>query len=95
VQRDAIMEAAKIAKLNVLRILNEPIAATIAHGLHQSQTESSRVLVFDFGVQTLDVSLLDYNNGIFKVMASAVDTHLGRDDLLDILVQDCVQDFEF
>jgi L1 cell adhesion molecule like protein len=79
-QRQATKDAGAIAGLNVLRIINEPTAAAIAYGLDlDSKTEQS-VLIFDLGGGTFDVSLLNIDDGIFEVMATAGNTHLGGED---------------
>ena len=93
-QRNSTMTAGRIAGLNVLRILNEPTAAAMAYGLDKKNQGSSNVLVFDHGGGTFDVSLLTINNGIFTVLATAGDTHLGGEDFDSILVNDCIEDFE-
>ena len=77
-QRQATKDAGTIAGLNVMRIINEPTAAAIAYGLDKSAEKGSKnVLIFDLGGGTFDVSLLNINNGIFSVLATAGDTHLG------------------
>ncbi|PNX67695.1 heat shock protein 70 kDa, partial [Trifolium pratense] len=70
------MDAALIAGLNVLRIINEPTAAAIAYGLDKKATGECRVLIFDLGGGTFDVSLLSIDTPIFEVMATVGDTHL-------------------
>ncbi|MGH7867946.1 MAG: molecular chaperone DnaK, partial [Candidatus Dormibacteraceae bacterium] len=77
-QRQATKNAGQIAGLNVLRIINEPTAASLAYGLERKQNET--VLVFDLGGGTFDVSILDVGDGIFHVKATNGDTHLGGDD---------------
>jgi len=78
-QRQATKDAGQIAGLNVMRIINEPTAAAIAYGLDK-QAEKN-ILVFDFGGGTFDVSLLTIDNGVFEVVATSGDTHLGGEDL--------------
>ncbi|MBX2885435.1 MAG: Fe-S protein assembly chaperone HscA [Granulosicoccus sp.] len=78
-QRQATRDAARLAGLNVLRLLNEPTAAAIAYGLDQD--EDGTVVIYDFGGGTFDVSLLRMNRGVFEVLATAGDTALGGDDL--------------
>uniref|UniRef100_A0A1B6FYC6 Uncharacterized protein n=1 Tax=Cuerna arida TaxID=1464854 RepID=A0A1B6FYC6_9HEMI len=78
-QRQATKDAAAIANLNVLRIINEPTAAAIAYGLDKREGEKN-VLVFDLGGGTFDVSLLTIDNGVFEVVATNGDTHLGGED---------------
>lgn len=77
-QRKATKDAGVIAGLDVLRIINEPSAAAIAYGLNL-KTEKN-VLVFDLGGGTFDVSVLEVDNGVFEVQATAGDTHLGGED---------------
>ena len=78
-QRQATKDAGKIAGLNVQRIVNEPTAAALAYGLDKKQTEQ-KVLVFDLGGGTFDVSLLDLADGVVEVLATNGDNHLGGDD---------------
>jgi molecular chaperone HscA len=77
-QRQATKDAARLAGLEVLRLLNEPTAAAIAYGL--DQRASGKFAVYDLGGGTFDVSILDLNDGIFQVLSTAGDTHLGGDD---------------
>jgi len=92
-QRQATKDAGRIANLEVLRIINEPTAAAIAYGLDKNETEERNVLIFDLGGGTFDVSLLTIDDGVFEVMATAGDTHLGGEDFDNKLVEYCVQDF--
>lgn len=78
-QRQATKDAGKIAGLNVKRIVNEPTAAALAYGLDKKSTEQ-KVLVFDLGGGTFDVSLLDLADGVFEVLSTNGDNHLGGDD---------------
>ncbi|KAF8310775.1 heat shock protein 70 [Clavulina sp. PMI_390] len=78
-QRQATKDAGTIAGLNVLRIVNEPTAAAIAYGLDKKGGES-RIIVYDLGGGTFDVSLLSIDDGVFEVLATAGDTHLGGED---------------
>ncbi|KAF9463889.1 Hsp70 protein-domain-containing protein, partial [Collybia nuda] len=88
-QRQATKDAGEIAGLNVVRILNEPTAAAIAHGLNKKGV--SRVVVYDLGGGFFDVSLLAIDNGVFEVLATAGDTRLGGEDfdnrVVDYLVE--------
>src|SRR3982075_2369774 len=77
-QRQATKNAGQIAGLNVLRIINEPTAASLAYGLDKKTNET--ILVFDLGGGTYDVSILDVGDGVFEVKATNGDTHLGGDD---------------
>jgi len=78
-QRQATKDAGAIAGLNVMRIINEPTAAAIAYGLDKKEGEKN-ILVFDLGGGTFDVSLLTIDNGVFEVVATNGDTHLGGED---------------
>lgn len=78
-QRQATKDAGIIAGLNVLRIVNEPTAAAIAYGLDKTEGER-QIIVYDLGGGTFDVSLLSIDNGVFEVLATAGDTHLGGED---------------
>ncbi|KAI6209872.1 Heat shock protein 70-C [Aphelenchoides besseyi] len=78
-QRQATKDAGTIAGLNVVRIINEPTAAAIAYGLDKKEGERN-ILVFDLGGGTFDVSLLTIDNGVFEVLATSGDTHLGGED---------------
>ncbi|HVB76884.1 MAG TPA: molecular chaperone DnaK [Candidatus Nitrosotalea sp.] len=77
-QRQATKNAGQIAGLNVLRIINEPTAASLAYGLDKKENET--ILVFDLGGGTFDVSVLDVGDGVFEVKSTNGDTHLGGDD---------------
>lgn len=79
-QRQATRDAGKLAGLDVLRIINEPTAASLAYGIGLNQTESKTVAVYDLGGGTFDVSILRIQNGIFEVLATNGDTFLGGDD---------------
>ena len=78
-QRQATKDAGKIAGLNVKRIINEPTAAALAYGLDKQGTDQ-RILVFDLGGGTFDVSILDLADGVFEVLSTSGDNHLGGDD---------------
>ncbi|KAF8622805.1 hypothetical protein AX15_006732 [Amanita polypyramis BW_CC] len=89
-QRQATKDAGTIAGLNVLRIINEPTAAAIAYGLNKKKGES-QIIVYDLGGGTFDVSLLSIDDGVFEVLATAGDTHLGGEDfdnrVMDYLIK--------
>ena len=91
-QRQATMDAGKIAGVEVLRIINEPTAASLAYGLDKKQNET--ILVFDLGGGTFDVSILEVGDGIFEVLATAGDTTLGGDDFDNVLVRWLMDDFK-
>merc|ERR1711985_24905 len=77
-QRQATKDAGKIAGLEVLRIINEPTAASLAYGFEKKANET--ILVFDLGGGTFDVSTLEVGDGVFEVLSTSGDTHLGGDD---------------
>nr|YP_010516868.1 Hsp70-type chaperone [Haslea pseudostrearia]UXN44650.1 Hsp70-type chaperone [Haslea pseudostrearia] len=91
-QRQATMDAGKIAGVEVLRIINEPTAASLAYGLDKNQNET--ILVFDLGGGTFDVSILEVGDGIFEVLSTAGDTNLGGDDFDAALVKWLMNDFK-
>ena len=91
-QRQATKEAGQIAGLNVLRIINEPTSAALAYHLEKEQ--SAKILVFDLGGGTFDVSLLDVGDGVVEVEATSGDNHLGGDDWDQRIVDWLVQDFK-
>ncbi|MBC6433727.1 molecular chaperone DnaK [Nostoc sp. HG1] len=90
-QRQATRDAGRIAGLEVLRILNEPTAASLAYGLDRGDTET--ILVFDLGGGTFDVSILDVGDGIFEVKATSGDTQLGGNDFDKIIVDWLAEQF--
>ena len=91
-QRQATKDAGKIAGLNVLRIVNEPTAASLAYGLDKEQEQT--ILVFDLGGGTFDVSVLELGDGVFEVKATAGDNHLGGDDFDKAIVDWMVAEFK-
>jgi len=93
-QRRATKAAGKIAGLKVLRILNEPTAAAIAYGLNKKSEEEMNILVFDLGGGTFDVSVLSVDEGLFEVMATAGDTHLGGEDFDEIIMKHVVAKYK-
>lgn len=93
-QRQATKDAGTIAGLNVLRVINEPTAAAIAYGLDQKKDKELNIIIFDFGGGTFDVSLLSIEDGVFEVKATAGDTHLGGEDIDNILVDFCCQEIK-
>lgn len=92
-QRQATKDAGTISGLNVLRIVNEPTAAAIAYGLDKKEGEKN-VLVFDLGGGTFDVSLLTIDNGVFEVVATNGDTHLGGEDFDQRVIEHFVKIFK-
>ncbi|MEL7436500.1 MAG: molecular chaperone DnaK, partial [Chloroflexota bacterium] len=91
-QRQATKDAGRIAGLDVKRIINEPTAAALAYGLDTKANE--KILVFDLGGGTFDVSILEVGDGIVEVMATSGDTHLGGDDFDDVIVDWLVSEFK-
>merc|ERR1712066_232737 len=91
-QRQATKDAGKIAGLEVLRIINEPTAASLSYGLDKKDNET--ILIFDLGGGTFDVSILEVGDGVFEVLATSGDTHLGGDDFDEKIVQWLATEFE-
>jgi molecular chaperone DnaK len=91
-QRQATKDAGAIAGLEVLRIVNEPTAASLAYGLDK-QDRDQKILVFDLGGGTFDVSVLQLGDGIFEVKATAGNNHLGGDDFDALIVDSLIKDF--
>jgi len=91
-QRQATKDAGKIAGLEVLRIINEPTAASLSYGLDKKDNET--ILVFDLGGGTFDVSILEVGDGVFEVLATSGDTRLGGDDFDEKIVQWLATEFE-
>jgi len=86
-QRQATRDAGKLAGLDVMRIVNEPTAASLAYGLGMSQEEEATIAVYDLGGGTFDISILHISNGIFEVLSTNGDTYLGGDDLDRTIMQ--------
>jgi len=91
-QRQATKDAGKIAGVEVLRIINEPTAASLAYGLDKKSNET--ILVFDLGGGTFDVSILEVGDGVFEVLATSGDTHLGGDDFDKKIVDYLAAEFQ-
>ncbi|WP_072622658.1 molecular chaperone DnaK [Spirulina major] len=91
-QRQATKDAGKIAGVEVLRIINEPTAASLAYGLDKKSNET--ILVFDLGGGTFDVSILEVGDGVFEVLATSGDTHLGGDDFDKTIVDYLAENFK-
>jgi len=92
-ERTATIEAGEIAGLKVERIINEPTAAALAYGLDKKQTDS-KILVFDCGGGTHDVSVLEIGEGVFEVKSTDGDTHLGGDDFDNAIINWMIEDFK-
>ena len=91
-QRKATQDAGRIAGLNVLRIINEPTAAAVAYGLDNEAPQ--KILVYDLGGGTFDVSIIEIEDGTFTVLATGGDTHLGGDDFDERIVEYAVAEFK-
>ncbi len=91
-QRQATKEAGVIAGLNVLRIINEPTAASLAYGMGKNKEE--KIAVFDFGGGTFDISILEIGDGVFEVKSTNGDTHLGGDDIDQIVIDWLADNFK-
>ncbi|MSR87147.1 molecular chaperone DnaK [Candidatus Peribacteria bacterium] len=91
-QRQATKEAGQIAGLEVVRIINEPTAAALAYGL--DKTKAQKIIVYDLGGGTFDVSVLDLGDGVFEVISTNGDTHLGGDDFDQVIVDWILQEFK-
>ncbi|MGI6099779.1 MAG: molecular chaperone DnaK, partial [Kiritimatiellia bacterium] len=91
-QRQATKDAGRIAGLEVLRIINEPTAASLAYGLDKKKDE--KIAVYDFGGGTFDISILDIGDGVFEVKATNGDTHLGGDDVDMAIMRWLIDDFK-
>lgn len=93
-QRQATKDAGNIAGLNVIRIINEPTAAAMAYGLNTNTTKERNVLIFDAGGGTMDVSLLNIDDGVFEVLATSGDCHLGGEDIDNRMVKHFINEFK-
>jgi molecular chaperone DnaK (HSP70) len=91
-QRQATKDAGRIAGLEVLRLVNEPTAASLAYGLDKRQ--NGTIAVYDFGGGTFDISILKLHDGIFEVLATHGDTHLGGDDIDNLLIRIGLEDIQ-
>ncbi len=92
-QRQATKDAGTIAGLEVIRIVNEPTAASLAYGIDKQHKEQ-KILVFDFGGGTLDVTIMEFGDGVFEVKSTSGDTQLGGTDMDNVLVNFILKDFE-
>ncbi|MCK4589473.1 MAG: molecular chaperone DnaK [Nanoarchaeota archaeon] len=92
-QRQATKDAGAIAGLEVVRIVNEPTAASLAYGLDKADKDQ-KILVFDFGGGTLDVTIMEFGEGVFEVKSTSGDTQLGGTDMDDALINFIVDDFK-
>ena len=92
-QRTATQEAGTIAGLEVLRIINEPTASALAYGLDKTDGKDEKVAVYDLGGGTYDISILDLSEGVFQVLSTNGDTHLGGDDFDQVLIDYFAKEF--
>lgn len=92
-QRQATKDAGTIAGLEVVRLINEPTAASFAYGLNKLDQEL-KILVFDFGAGTLDVTIMEMMSGVFKVLSTSGDTHLGGTDMDNALIDYIIEEFK-
>ena len=93
-QRQATKDAGKIAGLEVLRIINEPTAAALSYGLDKAENRNQKILVYDLGGGTFDVSILEIGDGVFEVLSTNGNTHLGGDDFDNAIINLLVNDFK-
>ena len=91
-QRQATKDAGRLAGLTVLRLVNEPTAASLAYGL--DKRKQGKIAVYDFGGGTFDISILELHDGIFEVLATNGDTHLGGDDIDNLLLRIALEDIQ-
>ncbi|MAG47310.1 molecular chaperone DnaK [archaeon] len=92
-QRQATKDAGAIAGLDVVRIVNEPTAASLAYGLDK-QKQDMKILVFDFGGGTLDVTVMEFGDGVFEVKSTSGDTKLGGTDMDEVLINHILEEFK-
>lgn len=93
-QRQATKDAGKIAGLNVRRIINEPTAAALAYGVDKDTNKNKRIAVFDLGQGTFDISILEFGDGVFEVLSTNGNTHLGGDDFDQKIIDWVAEEFE-
>jgi molecular chaperone DnaK len=93
-QRQATKDAGRIAGLDVVRIINEPTASALAYGLDKDKRKSEKIAVFDLGGGTFDISVLEVGDGVFEVLATNGDTHLGGDDFDDVVIHWLADEFK-
>ena len=92
-ERQATKDAGKIAGLEVLRIINEPTAAALAFGMDK-ESQDQKIMIYDLGGGTFDVSILDIGDGVFEVLATNGNTHLGGDDFDNKIIEYLVAEFK-
>merc|ERR1711879_760436 len=92
-QRQATKEAGEVAGLSVKRMINEPTAAALAYGLDKKE-QDLKIAVFDLGGGTFDISILELGDGVFEVLSTNGDTHLGGDDFDDVIIHWLAYEFQ-
>ena len=92
-QRQATKDAGRIAGLEVKRIVNEPTAAALAYGFGKDSSKEEKIAVYDFGGGTFDISILELGDGVFEVKSTNGDTHLGGDNIDQVIIEWLVSDF--
>ena len=93
-QRQATKDAGAIAGLEVIRLVNEPTAASLAYGLDKVQKKDQQVLIFDFGAGTLDVTIMNFGQGVFEVRSTSGDTQLGGTDMDEVIINYVIGEFK-
>lgn len=93
-QRQATKDAGKIAGLDVKRIVNEPTAAALAYGFGKDTSKEEKIAVYDFGGGTFDISILELGDGVFEVKSTNGDTHLGGDNIDQVIIQWMIDEFK-
>lgn len=93
-QRQATKDAGRIAGLEVLRIINEPTAAALAYGLDKAENKNQKILVYDLGGGTFDISVLEIGDGVFEVLATSGDNRLGGDDFDNEIINLLIEEFK-
>ncbi|MHC4924842.1 MAG: molecular chaperone DnaK [Planctomycetota bacterium] len=92
-ERQATKDAGRIAGLEVLRVINEPTASSLAYGLDKAGNKGGKIAVYDFGGGTFDISIMEVGDGVFEVLASNGNSHLGGDDLDDVVIKHLAEEF--
>jgi molecular chaperone DnaK len=93
-QRTATKDAGTIAGLNVVRLINEPTAASLAYGINKQPDNELKLMVYDFGGGTLDVTIMEFGNGLFKVLSTSGDTKLGGTDMDNLILNYLSEEFK-
>ena len=93
-QRQATKDAGSIAGLEVIRLVNEPTAACLAYGLDKIKSKDQQVLIFDFGAGTLDVTIMNFGQGVFEVRSTSGDTQLGGTDMDEVIIDYIISEFK-